>query len=152
MGSASSLLFFAPRHLSGFSVGRICLPHTLPAWTHTTNGALRLPPCVTPSLVTLVGGIGLSTDYPSPTPLGLGLGPGLPWVDDPSPGNLRLAAGRILTCLLAYLCRHSHFCSLHHSSRYGFAAYRTLPYHLILLKSAASVTGLAPFHFRRRAT
>ncbi|GAW30222.1 hypothetical protein ULO1_27920, partial [Carboxydocella sp. ULO1] len=30
---------------------------------------------------------------------GLGLGPDLPWADEPSPGNLRFSAGRILTCL-----------------------------------------------------
>ncbi len=29
----------------------------------------------------------------------LGLGPDLPWEDEPSPGNLRLSMGRILTCL-----------------------------------------------------
>ena len=60
----------------------------------------------------------------------LGLGPGLLWADDPSPENLRLSAGRILTCLFAYLYRHSRFCTLHYSLRYSFAAYRTLPYHL----------------------
>jgi len=53
---------------------------------------------------------------------------GLPWADEPSPGNLRLSAGRILTCLFAYSYRHSLFCTLHHSLRYSFAAYRTLPY------------------------
>ena len=29
----------------------------------------------------------------------LGLGPDLPWEDEPSPGNLRLSMGRILTFL-----------------------------------------------------
>ena len=32
-------------------------------------------------------------------PLGLALGPDLPWADEPAPGNLSLAADRILTCL-----------------------------------------------------
>ena len=79
---------------------------------------------------TVTAGTGISTSCPSPTPCGLGLGPGLPWADEPSPGNLRFTAGRILTCLLAYLCQHSHFLSVHRSSRYGFCLIRTLPYHL----------------------
>ena len=33
--------------------------------------------------------------------LRLGLGPDLPWADEPSPGNLRFSAGRILTWFLA---------------------------------------------------
>ena len=65
--------------------------------------------------------------------LRLGLGPDLPWADEPSPGNLRFSAGRILTCLIVYSYRHSHFCTLHCSLRYSFAAYRTLPYRLQLL-------------------
>jgi hypothetical protein len=48
------------------------------AWTGTTNGPLRLPLCVTPSLVTVHTGTGMSTGCPSPTPLGLGLGPDSP--------------------------------------------------------------------------
>ena len=39
--------------------------------------------------------------FPSPTPFGLGLGSDLPWADEPSPGNLRLSANRILTCFIA---------------------------------------------------
>ena len=109
---------------------RICLPCTLRAWTHSSIRALRLPSCVTPSLNRSEGGIGFSTDSPSPTPFGLGLGPGLPWVDEPSPGNLRLSASRILTCFLAYSCRHSLFLPVHHSSQYGFCPVRTLPYHM----------------------
>ena len=34
------------------------------------------------------GGAGISTCSPSPTAFALGLGPDLPWVDEPSPGNL----------------------------------------------------------------
>ena len=37
---------------------------------------------------TLAGGTGISTSSPSPTTFVLGLGPDLPWVDEPSPGNL----------------------------------------------------------------
>ena len=47
----------------------------------------------------ILGGIGISTDCPSSTPFGLDLGPDLPWVDEPSPGILRLSTGRIRTSL-----------------------------------------------------
>ena len=85
--------------------------------------------------------------FPIAYALRLGLGPGLPWADEPSPGNLRFSAGRILTCLFAYSYRHSHFCTLHHSLRYGFAAYRTLPYHCTFIQSIASVPDLSPGSF-----
>ena len=107
----------------------ICLCTTLQAWTGSTNGPLRLPSCVPLRSYRLTGGIGISTDCPSPTLLSLGLGPDLPWADEPSPGTLRLPAGRILTCLLAYLYRHSRFCTLQPPFRLTFSAYRTLPYH-----------------------
>ena len=111
-------------------VRRICLSHSLHAWTHSSFRALHLSSCVTPSLKRYPGGTGFSTSCPSPTPLGLGLGPGLPWADEPSPGNLRFTAGRILTCLLAYLCQHSLFLTVHRSFRYGFCPLRMLPYRL----------------------
>ena len=111
---------------------RICLLITLRAWTHSSIRALHLSFRVTPSLQTLKGGTGFSTSCPSPTPFGLGLGPGLPWADEPSPGNLRFTAGGILTRLLAYSCQHSHFLTVHHSLRYGFYPLRTLPYHHII--------------------
>ena len=104
--------------------------------SHPTSLDALFQPCASSTLLrhpitqSVQGGIGISTDCPSPTPFGLGLGPGLPWEDEPSPGNLRLTAGRILTCLLAYSCRHSHFSPVHHSFRYGFCPVRTLPYHM----------------------
>jgi hypothetical protein len=110
-------------------VRRICLSNSLRAWTLSSSRALHLSFCVTPLLISSKGGTGISTSCPSPTPCGLGLGPGLPWADEPSPGNLRFTAGRILTCLLAYLCQHSHFLSVHYSFRYSFYPIRTLPYH-----------------------
>ena len=78
--------------------------------------------------LTPTGGTGISTSCPSPTTFVLGLGPDLPWADEPSPGNLRFSAGRILTCLIVYSYRHSHFPTLQHSLRYTFAALGTLPY------------------------
>ena len=109
-------------------VRRICLSYPLPACAYSTNGTLRLPFCVPPSLKRLMGGTGISTSCPSPTPFGLGLGPDLPWADEPSPGNLRLSAGRILTCLFAYSYRHYLFPPLHHPFQDDFYAVGTLPY------------------------
>ena len=43
------------------------------------------------------GGTGMSTRCPSTTPFGLALVPDLPWVDEPSPGNLRLSTMQFLT-------------------------------------------------------
>ena len=130
MGSATSLLNFRSPSPLRLYARRICLPCTLRAWTHSSIRALRLPSCVTPSLNRFEGGIGFSTDSPSPTPFGLGLGPGLPWADEPSPGNLRLSASRILTCFLAYSCRHSLFLPVHMSLQSCFCPVRTLPYHM----------------------
>jgi hypothetical protein len=121
-------IFHSPSHLRLFN-GRICLPITLRAWTHSSIRALHLSSCVTPSLIAASGGTGFSTSCPSPTPCGLGLGPGLPWADEPSPGNLRFTAGRILTCLLAYSCQHSLFLTVHCSFRYSFCPLGMLPYH-----------------------
>ena len=46
-------------------------------------------------------GTGISTRCPSTTPVGLALGPDSPWADWPGPGTLGLAAGKVLTCLIA---------------------------------------------------
>ena len=79
---------------------------------------------------------GISTCYPSATLFSLTLGPDLPWADEPSPGILRFSAGRILTCLFAYLYLHSHFLTLQHSFRYAFSVLRTLLYqHPKMLRS-----------------
>ena len=43
------------------------------------------------------GGDGISTVCASTTPFGLALAPGLPWADEPTPGNLRFSAITILT-------------------------------------------------------
>ena len=59
----SSSLPITPRKYPG---GFSC-PGYLQAWTGTTNGPLNLSSCVPPSLVTMLGGIGMSTDCPSPT-------------------------------------------------------------------------------------
>ena len=111
-----------------------------------TNWPLALPFCVTASS-SYSGGTGISTCFPSTTPFGLALGPDLPWVDEPSPGILRLPAGRILTCLIVYLYRHSLFSALHDSFRYRFSAQRTLLYQSHYCDSASSVHCLSPVTF-----
>lgn len=68
VGSASSVLYLPSPSPLRLHVGRFSLPHTLQAWTHSTNGALRLPSCVTPSFKRELGGSGISTASPSPTP------------------------------------------------------------------------------------
>ncbi len=92
-----------------------------------TNRALSLPFCVTASS-SYSAGTGISTRFPSTTPFGLALGPDLPWADEPSPGILRLSAGRILTCLIVYLYRHSLFHTIHDRFRYRFTPYGSLLY------------------------
>ena len=51
----------------------------------------KCPPCLR------FGGYGISTVCASTTPRGLALAPGLPWADEPSPGNLRFSAIMIPT-------------------------------------------------------
>ena len=46
---------------------------------------------------TSISGAGISTCCPSPTTSVLGLGPDLPWVDEPSPGNLGPSTPMFLT-------------------------------------------------------
>ena len=122
--------FPSPSHFNVTPDGFACLTafvlgRTLPTVRFT------YPPASPQLLKRLLGGTGISTSCPSPTPCGLGLGPGLPWADEPSPGNLRLSAGRIPTCLLAYLCQHSLFLTVHYSSRYSFYPLGMLPYQCI---------------------
>ena len=67
------------------------LEHTFPFVLHT----ILLCHCI----INFFGSTGISTCCPSSTPFGLDLGPDLPWGDEPSPGNLRLSTGMILTSL-----------------------------------------------------
>ena len=91
---------FGPHHVSRLP-GGICLPgHAtrLPQRNQRLGPSSLLRPRFSQ---TTGGGTGISTCCPSPTPIGLGLGPDLPWVDEPSPGNLRLSVERVLTVLFA---------------------------------------------------
>ena len=144
--SVTSVLFFPRIRISGLlGDGFAYLPPYL--LKRLTNWALYLSFCVITSLKRLHGGTGISTSFPSTTPFGLALGPDLPWADEPSPGNLRFSAGRILTCLFAYLYLHSHFLTLQHSFRYTFSVLRTLLYQCTYVHSAASVNDLSPVTF-----
>ena len=62
---------------------------------YSTNGRVRLCSCVL--VLNNFGGYGIFTVCASTTPLGLALAPGLPWADEPSPGNLRFSTIMILT-------------------------------------------------------
>ena len=119
-------------------------PHRLYRDDHYPAQAILLCHCFTQ---TIFGSAGISACCPSPTTSVLGLGPDLPWADEPSPGILRLPAGRILTCLIVYLYRHSLFCVLHMSFPSCFAAHRTLLYQLTFVNSASSVHCLSPVTF-----
>jgi hypothetical protein len=127
--------------------GRFCLSTSSPydVRTGTTNGPAHLPYCVSPSL--LYPGIGMLTDCPSPTLLSLGLGPTNPMRTDLASETLGIRRSRFSRDL-RYSYRHSHFCSLHHSFRYGFVAHRTLPY--CACAPVSSVTCLAPLYFPRK--
>ena len=61
--------------------------------------------------VTHKGGTGISTSYPSPTTTVLGLGADLPWVDEPSPGNLGLSTCKFLACISLLIPAFSLLCS-----------------------------------------
>ena len=92
-------------------------------------------------------GIGMLTDCPSPTLFSLGLGPTNPMWTDLASETLGIRRSRFSRDL-RYSCRHSHFCSLHHSLPYGFVACRTLPY--CSFEPVSSVACLAPLNFPRR--
>ena len=86
---------------------RTSLYPNLVACTELTITLLELSFCVTASFL---GGAGISTCCPSPTTSVLGLGPDLPWVDEPSPGNLGLSTGMFLACLSLLIPAFSLLC------------------------------------------
>ena len=70
-------------------------PHCLDALFHPRASSIFPCHCV----INFLGGTGFSTCCPSATPFGLALGPDLPWVDEPSPGILRLSTAEFLAPL-----------------------------------------------------
>ncbi len=101
-------------------------PYLFASGTTGAPSGLSFP--VTPLLKRTAGGVGMLTNCPSPTPFGLGLGPTDPGTSNVAQETLDLRRTRF-SRVSRYLCRHSHFCPLHQSSRSGFAAGRTLLYH-----------------------
>ena len=146
MGSASSLLIFTPHHISGSLVGGFaCQPPYLLGRTQPTVRCTY--PSVSPHPINGYRWYWNINQLSIAYAPRLGLGPDLPWADEPSPGILRFSAGRILTCLIAYSYRHSHFCTVHSSLRYCFYPYTTLPYRLYYYNPEASVVCLSPVTF-----
>ena len=95
------------------------------------------------------GGYGISTVCASTTPRGLALAPGLPWADEPSPGNLRLSMAWILTMLSLLIPAFSLLSRPHILSimlRPTIECSSTT--YIFLCKSAISVYSLAPVIFR----
>ena len=141
------LVFRSPSRLS-FLGARTSLRTSLvrlDRFYHQPAHAILLCQCFT-----LAGGTGISTSCPSPTTFVLGLGPDLPWADEPSPGNLRLSMGRILTFLSLLMPAFSLLCSPPLLSVWLLSAYDApLP---LLTESIASAAGFSTGHFRRRAT
>jgi hypothetical protein len=76
---------------------------------------------------TIAGGIGISTDCPSPTAFALGLGPTNPERINLPQETLGFRCARFSRAF-RYSFRHSHFRSLQRSSRSTFTAHGTLPY------------------------
>jgi hypothetical protein len=122
----SSLTALWPRHGSQDQGADLPTPITsLHRRAPASNRRAGLPCRVPPSL--LSGGAGILTGCPSSTPLGLDLGPPNPTRIDLPSETLDLRRTRF-SRVLRYSYRHSHFCTLHCSSRYSFYACRTLPY------------------------
>ena len=143
---------FPPHHPSGLCRDGFACHDPLRAWTGTTNGRLRLPSCVTPSLVAVPRWYRNVHRFP----IAYAVRPRLrsrltlsgraflrnPWAcgaEDSHPG-------------FRYSYRHSHFPAVHTSFQSCFCQQGTLPYQPPRTRddSVASVTGLSPVDFRRR--
>ena len=120
-------LAFHPLHAFAFPISGF-------AWISATSLAPALPAAGSPSLLrhSFIHTVstGISTCCPSTTPLGLALGPDLPRADEPPLETLGFRCVGF-SPTFRYSHRHSLFYTLQRSFRYAFAAYRTLPYHLL---------------------
>ena len=99
MNSCASLLIVSvpiTPHLPRSAYFTTLPTRRLDAVNHLRARIILLCHCLTQ---TPVAGAGISTCCPSPTTFVLGLGPDLPWVDEPSPGNLGLSTAMFLTWL-----------------------------------------------------
>ena len=141
---------FCPHHTPALKGDVLHYLPSLSAWTGSTINPLGLSFCVTASLkrerrYRNINLLSIAYDH-----LVLGLGPDLPWEDEPSPGNLRLSMGRILTFLSLLMPAFSLLCSPPLLSVWLLSAYDApLP---LLTESIASAAGFSPGHFRRKTT
>ena len=101
--NAPSYLGFMTRVLYYVPASVLCPGFPSPESDYPTVSPLHSLSCM--------AGAGISTCCPSPTPFGLGLGPDLPWVDEPSPGNLRHTTVRFRTSLSLLMPAFSLVCS-----------------------------------------
>ena len=105
------------------------------------------------SLLHSIGSAGIYTCCPSPTTAVLGLGPDLPWVDEPSPGNLGLSTGMFLACLSllipAFSLLYSPPCL---SIRLQPVHYAPLPLTTSVANPKLRWQVLAPLYLRRTIT
>ena len=126
---------------------RTSLHLNLGACTELTITPLRLSFCVTASFL---GSAGIYTCCPSPTTSVLGLGPDLPWVDEPSPGNLGLSTAMFLAWLSLLIPALSLLYSPPPLTVWLLPVHDApLP---LLTESAASVLCFSPGHLRRTTT
>ena len=127
---------------------RTSLHPNLGACTELTITPLRLSFCVTASFF---GSAGIYTCCPSPTTAVLGLGPDLPWVDEPSPGNLGLSTAEFLAPLSllipAFSLLYSPLCFT-----IQLQPVQNAPLPRAISASIASVSRFSPGHFRRTTT
>ena len=140
---------FSPRHGPAFwhAYFTAYQPHRLDRLYHQPAHAILL--C---QRFTHIGGAGISTCSPSATTSVLTLGPDLPWVDEPSPGNLGLSTCKFLACISLLIPAFSLLCRP-----------RLLPVPLLPAYDAplpithkrnpeASVACFSPGHLRRTIT
>ena len=87
-GSTTNTHSFSRHKLHSLRLNRL-------AYARGNQRPVELRSCVT--VINNCTGYGISTVCASTTPRGLALAPGLPWEDEPSPGNLRFSAIMIPT-------------------------------------------------------
>ena len=144
----------------GLRYGHLSIPYTFSRHRASRTSLLKFGPLrpgqPTPgsrylhvSVYLRFGGYGISTVCASTTPSGLALAPGLPWADEPSPGNLRLSMAWILTMLSLLIPAFSLLLRpavlsiyLQPTIECSSTAY------IFLYKPAISVYSLAPVIFR----
>ena len=91
-GTGSHLRLFSPQSIADFPT---C--SSVPFARRDQRPGSAISMCQLSSDERLRNGYGISTVCASTTPFGLALAPGLPWADEPSPGNLRFSAIMIPT-------------------------------------------------------